>query len=199
MSGAGPMEGGPVDRGPAQVVRQVLEERELEFEETAPGAFFVKLPGSHKLATMTWLVIGDHSLHIEGFFVRKPDENHEAFYRWLLERNARMFAVSFAVDNIGDVYLVGRLPLTAVTEDDLDRILGSVLTYSDEWFDKALELGFRSSIEREWDWRVKRGESLRNLEAFARFADPANRQQSADPANRQQSADPANRPEKLDQ
>ena len=199
MSDAGPIEGGSVDRGPAQVVRQVLEERELEFEETAPGAFFVKLPGSHKLATMTWLVIGDHSLHIEGFFVRKPDENHEAFYRWLLERNARMFAVSFAVDNIGDVYLVGRLPLTAVTEDDLDRILGSVLTYSDEWFDKALELGFRSSIEREWDWRVKRGESLRNLEAFARFADPANRQQSADPANRQQSADPANRPEKLDQ
>ena len=160
---------------PADVVRQVLEERELEFEETEPGAFFVKLPGSHKLATMTWLVIGDHSLHIEAFFVRKPDENHEAFYRWLLERNARMFAVSFAVDNIGDVYLVGRLPLTAVTEDDLDRVLGSVLTYSDEWFDKALELGFRSSIEREWDWRVKRGESLRNLEAFAKFADPKNR------------------------
>jgi hypothetical protein len=168
----------------ADVVRQVLEERELEFEETEPGAFFVKLPGSHKLATMTWLVIGDHSLHVEAFFVRKPDENHEAFYRWLLERNARMFAVSFAVDNIGDVYLVGRLPLTAVTEDDLDRVLGSVLTYSDEWFDKALELGFRSSIEREWDWRVKRGESLRNLQAFARFADPANRLQSADPARR---------------
>ena len=160
---------------PADVLRRVLEERELEFEEPEPGAFFVKLPGSHKLATMTWLVIGDHSLHIEAFFVRKPDENHEAFYRWLLERNARMFAVSFAVDNIGDVYLVGRLPLTSVTEDDLDRVLGSVLTYSDEWFDKALELGFRSSIEREWDWRVKRGESLRNLQAFAKFADPANR------------------------
>jgi hypothetical protein len=169
------------DATPESVVRQVLEERELEFEEPEPGAFFVKLPGSHKLATMTWLVIGAHSLHIEAFFVRKPDENHEAFYRWLLERNTRMFAVSFAVDNIGDVYLVGRLPLTAVTEDDLDRILGSVLTYSDEWFDKALELGFRSSIEREWDWRVKRGESLRNLEAFAKFADPANRQQGQDP------------------
>jgi hypothetical protein len=163
------------DAGPEAVVRQVLTERELEFEETEPGAFFVKLPGSHKLATMTWLVIGDHSLHVEAFFVRKPDENHEAFYRWLLERNARMFAVSFAVDNVGDVYLTGRLPLTAVTEDDIDRVLGSVLTYSDEWFDKALELGFRTSIEREWDWRVKRGESLRNLEAFAKFADPANR------------------------
>jgi len=160
---------------PEEVIRGVLVERELEFEEPEPGAFFVKLPGSHKLATMTWLVVGDHSLHVEAFFVRRPDENHEAFYKWLLERNAKMFAVSFAVDNVGDVYLVGRLPLSAVTEDDIDRVLGSVLTYSDEWFDKALELGFRSSIEREWDWRVKRGESLRNLEAFAKFADPANR------------------------
>jgi hypothetical protein len=156
-------------------LRATLEERELEFEEARPGAFLVKLPGSHKLATMCWLVVGDHSLHVEAFFVRNPDENHAAFYKWLLERNARMYAVSFAVDNVGDVYLVGRLPLSAVNVEEVDRILGSVLTYSDEWFDTALELGFRSSIEKEWDWRVKRGESLRNLEAFAHFADPQNR------------------------
>jgi len=86
-----------------------------------------------------------------------------------------MFAVSFAVDNVGDVYLVGRLPLSAIDADTIDRILGSVLTYSDEGFDQALKLGFRTSIEREWDWRVKRGESLANLRAFASFADPARR------------------------
>ena len=159
----------------ADVVRRTLEERELEFEEADPGAFLVKLPGAHKLATMTWLVIGDHSLHVEAFFCRRPDENEVGLYRWLLERNARMFAVSFAIDNVGDVYLTGRLPLTSVTAEDLDQVLGSVLTYSDEWFDTALELGFKSSIQKEWDWRVKRGESLRNLEAFAHFADPVNR------------------------
>ncbi len=159
----------------AEVIRAALDDREIEFEESQPGAFLVKLPGSHKLATMTWLVVGDQSLHVEAFFVRRPDENHEAFYNWLLERNARMFAVSFAVDNVGDVYLVGRLPLSSINADEIDRILGSVLTYSDEWFDRALELGFKTSIEKEWDWRVKRGESLRNLEAFAHFADPQNR------------------------
>src|SRR3954466_9751003 len=111
----------------ADVVRAALEDREVEFDEARPGAFLVKLPGSHKLATMTWLVVGDHSLHVEAFFVRRPDENHEAFYKWLLERNAKRFAVSFAVDNVGDVYLVGRVPLSAVTDDDIDRILGSVL------------------------------------------------------------------------
>lgn len=151
----------------ADVVRATLDERELTYEEAEPGAFLVKLPGAHKLATMTWLVVGDHSLHVEAFFCRRPDENEGALYRWLLERNARMFAVAFAVDNVGDVYLTGRLPLTSVTPEDLDRVLGSVLTYSDEWFDKALELGFKSSIQKEWAWRVKRGESLRNLEAFA--------------------------------
>jgi hypothetical protein len=158
----------------ADVMRTTLRERELEFEEPEPGAFVVRLPGTHKLATVTWLVIGDHSLHVEAFFCRRPDESQERFYRWLLERNARMYGVAFSVDHLGDVYLVGRLPLASVEPDELDRVLGSVMTYADEWFDAALEIGFRSSIEREWDWRVKRGESLANLAAFARFADPAN-------------------------
>jgi len=163
----------------ADVVRRTLDERELKYDEDQPGAFLVTLPGTHKLQTMCWLVIGDHALSVEAFFIRRPDENHEAFYKWLLERNARMYAVSFAVDSIGDVYLIGRLPLSAVTAEEIDRILGSVLTYADDGFDTALEIGFRSSIEKEWDWRVKRGESLRNLEAFRRFADPANRQSRA--------------------
>ncbi len=51
-------------------------------------------------------------------------------------------------------------------------MLGCVLSYSDENFDPALMLGFASSIRREWAWRVKRGESLANLQAFARLADP---------------------------
>jgi hypothetical protein len=62
-----------------------------------------------------------------------------------------------------------------VTVDEVDRILGAVLTYADDSFNTMLEIGFGSSIRREWAWRVKRGESLRNLEAFAAFADPSRR------------------------
>jgi hypothetical protein len=159
----------------AAVLREVLTDRELEFDEQNEGAFFVKLPGTHKLATMTWLVIGEHSLHVEAFFCRRPDENEERFWRWLLERNAKLYAVSFSVDVLGDVYLTGRLPLSAVEPEEIDRVLGAVLTASDDSFDAALEIGFRTSIEKEWDWRVKRGESLANLQAFAHFAEPANR------------------------
>jgi hypothetical protein len=159
----------------AAVLREVLTDRELEFDEQNEGAFFVKLPGTHKLATMTWLVIGEHSLHVEAFFCRRPDENEERFWRWLLERNAKLYAVSFSVDVLGDVYLTGRLPLSAVEPEEIDRVLGAVLTASDDSFDAALEIGFRTSIEKEWDWRVKRGESLANLQAFAHFAEPGNR------------------------
>jgi hypothetical protein len=156
----------------AGVVEETLRSLELGFEQPRPGTFLVKLEGPHKLATMTWLVVGEHSLGVEAFFCRQPDENHAAFYRFLLERNGRMYGVHFTLDEMGDVYLTGRLPLSSVSADDIDRLLGCVLSYSDENFDAALELGFGSAIRREWAWRVKRGESLANLQAFARFADP---------------------------
>ncbi|WP_242908945.1 YbjN domain-containing protein [Actinomadura terrae] len=158
-----------------ETIRAALDGAELEYDEPREKAFFVKLPGQHKLATMTWLIVGDHSLHVEAFFCRRPDENHADFYRFLLEKNGRMYGVAFALDDVGDVHLVGRVPLASVTEDEIDRLLGCVLTYSDDNFDKALERGFKTSIQREWDWRVSRGESLANLQAFASFADPANR------------------------
>jgi len=156
----------------AAAIEAALAELGLEYSSPRAGAYLVRLEGQHKLATMTWLTVGAHSLAVEAFFCRQPDENHAAFYRFLLERNGRMYGVHFSLDPVGDVYLTGRLPLSATAAEDIDRLLGCVLTYSDENFDTALELGFASSIRREWAWRAKRGESLANLRAFARFADP---------------------------
>ncbi|MCW2669164.1 MAG: hypothetical protein JWO27_1061 [Frankiales bacterium] len=156
----------------ADVIRAALTEAELDFAEPQPEQFFVKLPGTHKLFTNAWLVVGQHGLLVEAFVCRKPDENHEDFFAFLLRRNAKMFAVSFALDKAGDVYLVGRLPLSGITATEVDRLLGSVLQYADESFDLLLEIGFAGSIRREWEWRQKRGESTANLAAFARFAQP---------------------------
>ena len=156
----------------ADVIRGTLVDNDLDFAEPQPGQFFVKLPGTHKLFTNVWLVVGQHALLVEAFVCRQPDENHEDFYRFLLRRNARSYAVAFTLDKAGDVYLVGRLPLSGITPDEVDRILGAVLQYADESFDPLLEIGFVSSIRREWAWRAKNGESTANLAAFARFADP---------------------------
>ena len=139
----------------------------------ARTSYVVTLPGTHKLKTVCNLVVGDHAMRVEAFVMRQPDENREALWAWLLQRNARMYGVAFAIDTVGDVYLVGRMPLHAVTADEVDRLLGAVLTYADESFDPMLEIGFGSAIRREWAWRVARGESLANLKAFEHFAAPS--------------------------
>jgi Putative bacterial sensory transduction regulator len=155
-------------------LRAALSGLGVEFSSPRPGAYLVRLEGQHKLATMAWLIVGAHSLHVEAFFCRQPDENHAEFYRFLLQRGSRMFGLHFALDPVGDVYLVGRLPLATIAPAEIDRLLGCVLSYSDENFDPALMIGFASSIQREWAWRVKRGESLANLQAFTRLTEPEN-------------------------
>jgi hypothetical protein len=151
---------------PAELVREFLEQSGLSFEEVADSVFVVDLPGERKLTTSCRIEVGPHALALHAFVIRNPDENHERVYRWMLERNLRMFGVAFGVDHNGDIYLDGRLPHSVVTAEELDRLLGSVLTYADESFNTLIELGFATSIRREYEWRLARGESLANLEAF---------------------------------
>lgn len=153
-------------------VRAALAEAGLDVLEPRHGVFAFDLPGERKLSTPCRLSVGDHALSVHAFVCRNPDENHEGVYRWLLGRNLRLYGVAFGVDHNGDIFLDGRLSLAAVTAAELDRLLGSVLTYADESFDTILELGFATSIRREWEWRVSRGESTRNLEAFRPWLDP---------------------------
>jgi hypothetical protein len=161
--------------GPAEVaalIESTCAERELPCEPTGPSSYAVTLPGTHKLKTVCNLIVGEHALRVEAFVMRQPDERREELWAWLLQRNSRMYGVAFSIDAAGDVYLTGRVGLAAVTEDELDRLLGAVLSYADESFDTMLEIGFGSAIRREWEWRVKRGESLANLQAFAHLVEP---------------------------
>jgi hypothetical protein len=154
------------------VIRAALQDAGVPYERTGCGSYLARLEGQHKLATMCWLVVGDHSVLVEAFVMRRPDEHAERLYHFLLRRNSRMFGVAWSLDPNGDVFLVGRVAHHAVTAAEVDRLLGSVLSYADETFDTLLEIGFESSIRREWAWRKSRGESTANLAAFARFADP---------------------------
>ena len=163
------------------VIGRALRDGELVHEHPAPGRWSVDLPGTKRLRTTCGLVVGEHALRVEAFVCRQPDENREQLWTYLLRRNARMYGVAYSIDAVGDVYLTGRLPHAAVSAEEIDRLLGAVLSYADEPFNTMLEIGFGTSIRREWAWRVERGESLRNLEAFADFADPAGREGGARP------------------
>jgi hypothetical protein len=160
-----------------QVIEDALRASDLTYAEHLgvqgglPG-LVVELPGERKLKTNTILSIGEHSVRVEAFVCRKPDENHAGVYRFLLKRNRRLYGVAYTLDNVGDIYLVGRMSLASVDADEIDRVLGQVLEAVDSDFNTLLELGFRSSIQKEWEWRVSRGESLKNLEAFAHLIPP---------------------------
>ena len=146
-------------------IEEFLESHEIEYDRN-DNSFFLTLPGERKLQTHCAIVVGDHSVSINAFVIRKPDENVEAVHEWLLKTNASMYCVAFAINEMGDIYLVGRLPFHSISEQELDRVIGAVLQYSDSSFNPLLELGFSSAIRREWAWRVSRGESLANLKAF---------------------------------
>jgi len=163
------------DREPtvAQLIESTLADRELTWEHTREGAYAVTLPGVHKQRTVCNLIIGEHALRIEAFVMRQPAERREELWAWLLRRNARMYGVAFAIDAAGDVYLVGRIGLHAVTADELDRLLGAVLEYADDSFDTMLSIGYGDAIRREWAWRVERGEPLDNLRAFRHLVEPS--------------------------
>lgn len=159
-----------------QVIEDACNESGLVYtrHEGAHGGLpgiIVQLPGERRLTTNTILSIGEHSVRVEAFVCRKPDENHLGVYRYLLKRNRRLYGVAYTIDNVGDIYLVGRMSLDSVTPDEMDRVLGQVLEAVDQDFNTLLELGFRSSIQKEWEWRVSRGESLKNLKAFEHLID----------------------------
>ena len=152
---------------PAEVIKEFLESHELNFEQSNSNTFLVTLPGEMKQQTHCALVIGDHSLSINAFVIRKPDENEDQVHAWCLKKNAALYGIAFAINELRDIYLVGRLPLGAVNNQEIDRLIGSVLQVADSSFNPLIEIGFSSAVRREWAWRVSRGESLANLEAFS--------------------------------
>ncbi|TWF94895.1 YbjN domain-containing protein [Saccharopolyspora dendranthemae] len=156
---------------PEQVIASTLEANELAYQDKGGGRYFVTLPGTKKLQTNCWLIVAEHALLVEAFVCRQPDEAHENVYRYLLRRNAKLYGVHYTIDKTGDIYLVGRIGLHAVTAEELDRILGQVLEAADGDFNTLLELGFATAIRREWAWRESRGESLANLQPFKQLVD----------------------------
>jgi hypothetical protein len=153
-----------VSINPRIIIEEFLESHQIDSERRDENTFLLSLPGEKKLLTHCALVVGDYSLSINAFVMRKPDENHLLVYEWCMKKNAQMYGIAYALNDVGDIFLVGRLPLNAVSDREIDRLLGSVLQYSDSSFNPLLEMGF--AIRREWAWRVSRGESLANLQAF---------------------------------
>ncbi|HOZ57545.1 MAG TPA: YbjN domain-containing protein, partial [Nakamurella multipartita] len=120
-------------------IAAALTDLGVDFARPEDDAFLITLPGERRHRTLVWLVVGEHHVLIESFVCRKPDENTEQVYRFLLQRNAQLRSVAYAVDGDGDIHLVGRLGRGSITADELNTVLGVVLATSDADFNAILE------------------------------------------------------------
>lgn len=147
-------------------VRQWAEANEVPVDSVEDSEIVVTLPGEKKLKTNVAISVFARTVHLQAFVIRHPDENPGDFHRWLLQKNLRPGPVAFAIDTLGDVYLRASVPRVHLL-DELDSLLAAMLTAADSSFNELLLIGFITGMKKEWAWRISRGESTRNLAAFA--------------------------------
>ncbi len=80
-------------------VEEFLDSHVIDHERNG-DSFMLTLPGERKLETHCALVVGDHSVSINAFVIRKPDENVAEVHEWLLKKNASMYCVAFAINEL---------------------------------------------------------------------------------------------------
>jgi hypothetical protein len=110
--------------------------------------WYVRLRGDEKAITTVWLTLRQRTLQYETYFMPAPEENVAACYEYLLRANAKLFGMRFAVGSEDAVYLMGQMPLSAIDEAELDRIVGSAFAYSEQYFGPAMSIGYRSKFRR---------------------------------------------------
>lgn len=110
--------------------------------------WYLRLRGDEKDFVTVWLTIRQRTLHHEAQVMPAPEVNVEATFEYLLRRNADLHQMRFALGAEDAVYLVGEIPVVAVTEDELDRIVGSSLAYVEDYFPTAMSIGFAGRYRR---------------------------------------------------
>ncbi len=115
---------------------------------TGAPRWYLRVRGDEKEFVTVWLTLRQRMLHHEAQFMPAPETNVEATWTYLLRRNAHLVGMSFALGHEDAVYLVGRVPASRVDGDELDRIVGASLAYTDECFPTAMALGHEGMYRR---------------------------------------------------
>ena len=129
----------------------------IDAESVGEDRWMAMLSGEWKRTIPVLLDLGDRWLTVTSLFAGVPDEGHAEVYRVLLQRNQRSGPVHFALDDEGDLVLVGGLPIAGLDPRPIDELLGSLLTVADETFNQVLRAGFATYLAAEQRWRAKVG------------------------------------------
>ena len=134
-----------------------LERAEIPYKVAGEATVAAQLKGERKLMIPVMVTIATGGVRFETFFMRRPMERADEFYDMLLRRNMRARGVAFALDAVGDVYLVATVPQSAIDEGELDRIFGAILIEADGMFNAAIEVGFATYLAADLAWRARGG------------------------------------------
>jgi hypothetical protein len=110
--------------------------------------WYLRLAGDDKDFVTVWLTLRQRTLYHEAQVMPAPETNVEQTYEYLLRRNAELHRARLSLGPEDAVYLVGEVPVIDVSEDELDRILGSSLAYVDDVFATAMTIGFAGRYRR---------------------------------------------------
>jgi hypothetical protein len=113
-------------------------------EEPGERRWFVRVQGEQKDVFSIWFRLGQRTLHYETYVMPAPEENHAAFFEHLLRRNRKLYGAAFVVGDEDAIFLAGQLANECVDHDELDRILGSLYLWVEQFFRPALRIGFAS-------------------------------------------------------
>lgn len=116
--------------------------------EPGQRRWYVRLAGEEKEFTTVWLTLGQRALHLESYVMPAPEEDEATFYAHLLRRNRSTHGLWFAIGEEEAIFLVGQLPVGAVDEAALDRLIGSAYAYVERFFRPALQIGFATRMTK---------------------------------------------------
>jgi hypothetical protein len=113
-------------------------------DDDDPRRWYVRLRGEAKEITTIWLNLGQRTLRYETYVMPAPEENHAELFEHLLRRNERLVGAHFSIGVEDAVFLRGELPLVALSEDELDRVIGSLYAFVEQCFPAAIRIGYAS-------------------------------------------------------
>jgi hypothetical protein len=93
-------------------------------------------------ATTVWFTVGQHTVGFEAYLLPAPVHHAEAVYRHCLVRSHRSWPASIAIGPDGDLFILGRIPLDALSEQRLDEAVAAVYEVVEMSFPALLELGY---------------------------------------------------------
>jgi hypothetical protein len=126
----------------------VAAERQEVTDRTASHRWYLRFKGDEKDFITVWLTLKQRTLHHEAQFMPAPEENVADVFTYLLRCNANFLGMWFALGPEDAIYLVGRVPARLIDDDELDRIAGASVIYTDDHFPTAMSMGYASTYRR---------------------------------------------------